>query len=538
MSLLADLTAAVGAIDNMGKQRAMQSIVGGIEKKLGDFTAFAKDLTILEQRFTGLQTSMGLTIEQTAVLGQNIDDFADSIGVGGKAIIELQKGLKGVIGPFSKMSDLINNTYGKDMLRTSKALQMNLRLSSDTANKYIEMASQSGKSLEKTLADHIQISNYIEQQVGGIEVTQEMISEMANQTADVSLHFGRLPGQLELAVIKSKQLGINMAQLKTTGDNLLNIEASIGQEMEYQLLSGRRLVDNQGKSLTNKYREQMLAGKSSDMASTLNQILEQEGDTLRTNMFARKQMAELLNMDEGTLSRMLKKQDILKKLDPSGKLMGLTGEKLAAQMATMTNDAALIAEVMSLNDMRSTDEKMNDLLDQLATKGIRLQGLDYSNLMGEGSKGAIGGTQKYGDFLTDLVKNNPAVIAAIQATQTTAASVRLGGVAAGAPGGLVGLAVGSTAISKTNPMPITITGTEDANDFYSGPGGGRLLLGPEGAMSINNNDVVMGGTNLFKGGGGDVMQMAAAIVSAINNQTRELKSDPVFGRGLSNSYYG
>lgn len=541
MSLIGDLTAAVGAIDNMGKQRAMQSIVSGLESQLGKFTAFAKDLTILEQRFTGLQTSMGLTIEQTAVLGQNIDDFADSIGVGGKAIIELQKGLKGVIGPFSKMGDLIIKAdgFGKDMLRTSKALQMNLRLSSDIANKYIEMASQSGKSLEKTLADHIQISNYIEGQVGGIEVTQEMISEMATQTADVSLHFGRLPGQLELAVIKSKQLGINMAQLKTTGDNLLNIETSIGQEMEYQLLSGRRLVDNQGKSLTNKYREQMIAGKSSDMASTLNQILEQEGDTLRTNMFARKQMSELLGMDEGTLARMLKKQDILKKLDPSGKLMGLTGEELAAKMATMTNDAALIADVMALNDVRTTDEKMNDLLDQLATKGIRLQGLDYSKLMGEGSKGALGGTQKYGDVLTDLVKNNPAVLSAIQGTQTLAATGRLGALAAGAPGGLVGLAVGSTAISKTNPMPVTIAATGDMEDFYSGPGGGRLLLGPAGAMSINNNDVVMGGTDLFKGGGGgDVIQMAAAIVSAINNQTRELKSDPVFGRGLSNSYYG
>lgn len=538
MGLFDDLTAAVGAIDNMGKQRAMQSIVSGLESQLGKFTTFAKDLTILEQRFTELQTSMGLTIEQTAVLGQNIDDFADSIGVGGKAIIELQKGLKGVIGPFSKMSDLINDTYGKDMLRTSKALQMNLRLSSDTANKYIEMASQSGKSLEKTLADHIQISNYIEQQVGGIEVTQEMISEMANQTADVSLHFGRLPGQLELAVIKSKQLGINMAQLKTTGDNLLNIETSIGQEMEYQLLSGRRLVDNQGKSLTNKYREQMLAGKSSDMASTLNQILEQEGDTLNSNMFARKQMAELLNMDEATLARMLKKQDILKKLDPAGKLMGLTGEELAAQMATMTNDAALIADVMALNDVRTTDEKMSDLLDQLATKGIKLQGLDYSKLMGEGSKGALGGTKAYGNFLTSLI--GPASVGAIQGTQTAAATLRLGGIAAGAPGGLVGLAVGGTAISKTNPMPVTITATTGMDDFYSGPGGGRLLLGPEGAMSINNNDVVMGGTNLFggRGGNGDVMQMAAAIVAAINNQTRELKSDPVFGRGLSNSYYG
>ena len=43
MGLFDDLTAAVGAIDNMGKQRAMQSIVSGLESQLGKFTAFAKD---------------------------------------------------------------------------------------------------------------------------------------------------------------------------------------------------------------------------------------------------------------------------------------------------------------------------------------------------------------------------------------------------------------------------------------------------------------------------------------------------------------
>ena len=539
MSLIGDLTAAVGAIDNMGKQRAMQSIVSGLESQLGKFTAFAKDLTILEQRFTGLQTSMGLTIEQTAVLGQNIDDFANSIGVGGKAIMELQKELKGVIGPFSKMSDLITNTYGKDMLRTSKALQMNLRLSSDTANKYIEMASQSGKSLEKTLADHIQISNYIEQQVKGTEVTQEMISEMANQTADVSLHFGRLPGQLELAVIKSKQLGINMAQLKTTGDNLLNIETSIGQEMEYQLLSGRRLVDNQGKSLTNKYREQMIAGKSSDMASTLNQILEQEGDTLRTNMFARKQMAELLSMDEATLAKMLNKQEILKKLPNGQDLMKLTGADLAAKLATSGLAAADIAGVMAADDLRSTDEKLNSVLDQMTTTGIKAMlvsgyGAQAQNASNARVGMATGAAELIGGIASTF--SGPSNAAALAKFGLNIAT----NVGSALTGGGLGLLVGDKPVTKTNPMPVLVTATTSGDDFASFGGGGRLLLGPEGAMSINNNDVVLGGTNLFgnKGASADVMQMAMAIVAAINNQTRELKSDPVFGRGLSNSYYG
>jgi hypothetical protein len=103
---------------------------------------------------------------------------------------------------------------------------------------------------------------------------------------------------------------------------------------------------------------------------------------------------------------------------------------------------------------------------------------------------------------------------------------------------------GGKAISKTNPIPVAIVGsagTVPTNDFASFGGGNRMLLGPEGAFSINNNDLVLGGTSLFgykNSGGGDIMQFAAAVVAAINNQTRELKSDPVFGRGLSNSYYG
>jgi hypothetical protein len=366
-----------------------------------------------------------------------------------------------------------------------------------------------------------------------------MISEMATQTADVSLHFGRLPGQLELAVIKSKQLGINMAQLKTTGDNLLNIETSIGQEMEYQLLSGRRLVDNQGKSLTNKYREQMIAGKSSDMASTLNQILEQEGDTLRTNMFARKQMAELLNMDEATLAKMLKKQEILKKLPNGQDLMKLTGADLAAKLATSGLAAADIAGVMAADDLRSTDEKLNDVLDQMTTTGIRAMLVSgYGAQAQNASNARVGMATNASGLIQDVGK------AGYGAAQT-AALAKFGAdiftnVGAAVAGGGAALLVGGKPVDKTNPMPVLVTATTSGDDFASFGGGGRLLLGPEGAMSINNNDVVLGGTNLFggKGGGGDVMQMAAAIVSAINNQTRELKSDPVFGRGLSNSYYG
>jgi hypothetical protein len=327
-----------------------------------------------------LQKTFGLSIQQAAEMGEEIDSLAQSFGIGGEAMLALQSNLKPLIGIFASKKGFAKATdsvglFEKSLINSTKYLTMNFKLSGAVANKYAELYSGANGGLENQLASHVSISSIIENTLPGIEITQDLLSDMAGLTSDIQLQYGKMPGSLELAVIKAKQLGINMAQLNATGQNLLNIESSIGQEMEYQLLSGRRLVDNQGNSLTNKYREAMLTGKSNDMAMTLNEILEKEGDTLRTNMFARKQMAELLNMDEATLARMLKKQEILKRLPNGQDLMKLTGDELAAKLATLQAQGGLaaadIAAVMAGDDLRSTDEKLNSVLDQMTTTGIK-----------------------------------------------------------------------------------------------------------------------------------------------------------------------
>ena len=541
MSLITQLKDLLTDTANLGKLQAANNTIGSMQFAMTEFNKTFANTDIIEKRFQSLQNTFGLSIKQAGELGEQFDTLATAMGIGGEAVMAIQTNLKGLIGAFAGRKGFgeAADTFGKSLAVTSKALMMNYRLSGDIANKYIELYADSNEGLEQHLTNQVNISTAIEQAVPGLEITAELISEMASLSADTEMQFGRMPGQLELAVIKAKQLGINMKQLTNTGDNLLNIESSIGQEMEYQLLSGRRLVDNQGNSLTNRYREAMITGKANDMAMTMNEILEKEGDTLRTNMFARKQMAELLNMDETTLARMLKKQEILKKLPNGQDLMKLTGADLAAKLATSGLAAADIAGVMAADDLRSTDEKLNDVLDQMTTTGIRTilvsgygaQAQNASNTrvgMATGAAGLIGDTAD--------AALGPAQAAAIAKFGLDISK----NVGAALTGGGMGLLVGNKPVNKTNPMPVLVNATTSGDDFASFGGGGRLLLGPEGAMSINNNDVVLGGTNLFgnKGASADVMQMAAAIVAAINNQTRELKSDPVFGRGLSNSYYG
>ena len=377
--------------------------------------------------------------------------------------------------------------------------------------------------------------------MGGVELTSETLEDVANLTADLQLHYGKMPGQLELSVIKAKQLGISMAQLKSTGDNLLNIETSIGQEMEYQLLTGRRLVDNEGNSLTNKYRIAQMQGKSSEQANIIYEILQKEGKSLNENYMGRQKMAELLNMDEATLGKMLQKYEAIKDLPGAEKLFGLTGEALLSELSNVTSNAATIAAAASVDDARPTNVVLEDIKDQLTTGGI-MAILDTTGLTGE----AIAGAQR--GLRINTAKGAGAGLEAGATGAFGAAAVGVGVNLASELASIPGIVAnafldvlgGGKTISKTNPLPVAVVAEAAGNDFASFGGSNRMLLGPAGAMSINDNDLVLGGTNLFggKGSSGDVMQFAAAVVAAINNQTRELKADPVFGRGLTNSYYG
>ena len=47
-----------------------------------------------------------------------------------------------------------------------------------------------------------------------------------------------------------------------------------------------------------------------------------------------------------------------------------------------------------------------------------------------------------------------------------------------------------------------IAGVTPANDIAFGPSAGRFITGPEGTFSLNPNDSIVAGTNLFGGGQG------------------------------------
>jgi hypothetical protein len=518
--------------------------VGAAQNAFKEVNKLTAKYDVFERRNAGLAESFNLSVLRAAELGDQLDKLAKDFDLGGDAMRQLTIDLKGLIGPFATLNDLATTDFGKKLIKSSALLRNNYGLSADSANKLIRATQKQGKDLDIEIGKRIKITDHIEAALGGIELTSETLDDVANLSADLQLQYGKMPGMLELSVIKAKQLGISMQQLHTTGKNLLNIETSIGQEMEYQLLSGRRLVDNNGESLTNQYRMAVMQKNSSKQASIMFELLQKEGKTLNENFLAREKMAELLGMDEATLSTMLQKYEAIQDLPGAARLFGLTGDALLSELKTLTTDAATIAAAATAGDQRSTETILESLEDKLTTGGIQAilkeTGESGASIAGAQRRTRISAGTGADGTLSAGMKGAYIGSAAGVALSVGSDLASLAGIVANAFLDVLG---GGKTISKTNPIPVAVVGTAGlttGNDFASFGGGNRMLLGPEGAMSINNNDLVLGGTSLFgnKNSGGDIMQFAAAVVAAINNQTRELKSDPVFGQGLSNSYYG
>jgi hypothetical protein len=503
-------------------------------KGLTDTIVAAQQQTyVLETRNKELNKSFGINSITAAKLGSKLMDIATNLKLSSAQINGYASNIKKMLPTLDQMTAAGSEEY-KGLIRIQQVMTTNLGLSEEQAEKYTGFAMQRGKDAQESLISQYNLSKAIEDSTGMMG-SFKMISEgIAETSEDVQLQYGKMPGNLELAIVKASKLGFKMGDLKKTADNLLNIESSIGQELEYQLLSGRRLVGNdkarsdlRGKSLTNAYREATLQGDASKQANVLNTILEQEGKTLENNLFARKQMSELLGMDEAALARALQKKSILEKLPGGEALFDETGdallkaakslgatdddmEKLIGGLDTRTIDQKILTEIQILTDVL-VKKLVPDM--EATVKGAREANLKSIRKTGFSDKtmDTLPSAQTIGN-LANVAQGLNQVLSAKELGVKVLS-------------GITGTRSGD--MNKVQPAGLPVTTGEDILSPPSGYGT-RTLMGPEGAIQLNNKDTVIAGTNLFDKSattntGSDkelantMLQVGAMIVAAIKS---------------------
>ena len=512
----------MGVVDlnrGLGKLNSINENIGK------SFTDLAKKSTFLEQRNSALNKSFGITSDAAFTLSTDLQKTAGEIGISGVQAMKYAGSLKKLLPTMQQHNKSNNETY-QGLQMVQHAMQTGMGLSEEQANAYTEYAGSAANNASQMMAVAQKVADTVDPK--GTMGAMKMITQgIADAGSVIQLQYGRIPGTLEMAVVKASKLGFTLEDLQGAADNLLDIESSIGQELEYQLLSGHRLVDEQGNSLTNLYRQAAIQGDMSKQADIMNKIVQDEGETLENNMFARQEMAKMLGIQESQLASAIQKQKILEKAGDAGITIETAGDEGIRKAAEELVKKGIMEKQEFEKFMKDTDTRTtNDILDQLVE--VATEQKIYSQLMAQATIG--GGVRgKLKDQFDEFSK--------LMMTQGVTQMAALGKA-------LRSKDVGEKAARETL-LSTEGTGVKDEGDvFIPASTGNTIVSGPKGSFRLDKDDDVLAMpgvrdalANSNTSTSNDMIKFAAMIVAAIQQQTSVLsRSDSNFRQGV-NDYF-
>jgi len=497
-------------------------------------------LTALEERNKRLNVAFGVGSKIAAQYSQEFAKMAKQQKVGlenmktyGIAVKKVVPFLSGVVGK--------NKEFYTGLTRVQQMVQTNLQLSEEAAIKFTGFAAQTGQYTDTAMYNSAKYVEQMEQATGMSIPFKDVVEEISKASEATQLQFGRMPGRLELAAVKAKSLGLSLDEVSKIGTQMLDIESSIGKELEYQLLSGHRLVDLQsGKSLTNMFREAALRGDASKQADSLNKILEQEGEVLENNLIARQKMADLLGMDEATLARAIQKRKILEKTG-AVELFNLTGDELKTAASSLVKQGKMKAEdfeeLMKSQDTRTTRQKMDEQIDLLSLiASSTFYTSQQQGLIGKGQDQVLG-------MMAKLKEGG----AAEMVQMTDDELLALGQVELEKKRKAIGEKMSDTDTADYKQDLEEFTVTKTTPDFFMSPldmpGASRGIVDfAKGQLSpFLDQDAVIGGTEIMNtpntnnnAGGIDANVLAAAFVKAVKDHGQFSVHESAKGNYYSN----
>tara|TARA_R110001592_G_scaffold362181_1_gene675271 strand:+ start:3861 stop:5636 length:1776 start_codon:yes stop_codon:yes gene_type:complete len=532
------ITKAVTALTNFND--STNDYLTGLEKQMASqqaagkaFIELSQRSLVLEKRNKELNKTFGIGVGAAQKMAAALNQNAQNMGISGKQAIKYATNIKSIVPVASTLVKKLGEGQGvqSDFFQQLTAVQdvitTNLGLSAEAAENFTYYASQQDANMATVLQGTQAVAERIEKATDMQGAFKDITEELGKASAATVLQFGRLPGNIELASLKSKALGLSLDEMTGIGKSMLDIESSIGSELEYQLLSGNRLVDlKSGKSLTNAFREAALAGDATAQADALNTILEQEGDVLENNLMAREQMSKLLGIDENKLARALQKKKLL---EESGAeiLMELSGGEMETAAKAMIKSGELTdaqyKELMELEDTRTTDDIMKEMLDVAidSNSAAHLQNM----LTMEAGKGVEANAKALKKGLEKQIKS----MGGLDETKLK----QLGG-AIRSYEALTGAVATAKDAGLTGKYDTAMEAdAKVVNDSLIMPGG-NMTTAPYGQMfKPNPNDAIATGPPAAlqaaaNGGGGmDVTAFANAIVSAMQTATFAVDPGPV-----------
>jgi len=454
----------------------------------------------------------------------------------------------------NKSMDTAVTTKGlqESMVAIGQSLGVNARLNEKDLVTFTKLREQAGFTNEElvgiqkiTLATGGSLENNAKSFMGTVAKmnaqnklainAKQLLKEVANVSDAIKLSVGGTAAKLAEAAFKAKQFGINLEQADKMAESLLDFENSINNEISAELITGKDLNFEKARLLA-------LNGKSAEAAA---EILKQVGGTAeftKMNRIQQEAIAKAAGMTRDELAKSLVDREAAQKLgaaegqsaqDRYNELVKAHGVEKANAMLGDESLARQFQQQSMQERFAQAVEKLKEIFVSIAEPVMQIVSpiVDIlSPILGviSGVLGTIAGWfGSIAQYLTPIIAGlgiylgiTKSILAIKQLTVlVTNQQARAEMLSkAKAVGGFMlsigkyalnaGLAVASipivgpilaiAAIAAAVAGGMALYSKFNKGDDVVSPGyGKRTIMGPEGAIALNNKDTVIAGTNLF-----------------------------------------
>jgi len=406
-----------------------------------------------------------------------------------------------------------------------------------------------GKTLEDNTKEILGGAKAYASRRGIVVNEKEVLKEVSKASASLKLSLGGSAGALAEAVVKTKEFGLSLEQASKMSESLLNFESSIESELSAELLTGKNL---------NLEKARQLA-LNNDIAGAAEEIANQVGtsaDFAKMNALQQEAIAKAAGLTKDELAQSLMDKEALANLSAKegesaqeafNRLVDTVGLEEAKKQLGDEALANQFAQQSVQERFAQATEKVKETFIQIAEPimailsplmdlvGVILPAVNLA------LQPLIAGFQLIGDVIswisagissfTGWLAKGSAAATALKVVLAPIAAI-VGVIAAGmiyaslSAIPVIGPALGAIAVVGMFAMlakaaSSAMSGAKKGNDIMS-PGDGstgygkRTLMGPEGAIQLNNKDTVIAGTDLFKKGD-DVMSGPKGSITVANS---------------------
>jgi len=464
--------------------------------------------------------SMNMTFQEAKNSRLEMSRMANASGdllLNSKDLEETLIGVNESLGSAVKFEEL-TPALKEDVVFLSK-MSHYAGLTAEEANNIAKLTLSTGQGAEKftkELMGQVKISGI---QKGIMLNEKTALKEISKTSAAIQMSFHGSAKGLADAYAKSKALGTSLDKVNDIAGSLLNFEESIEAELSAELLTGKDL--NLEKART--------AALNNDLATVAEEIAKHTGGAAgfaKMNRIQQESLAKSVGMTREELAASLKEQEALKNIGVAS--VEAAKEKYDKLRETMTAEEALkelgdeqlakqfeqanVQEQLGAAQLKMAEETMPKILSTLGTINANFDSMfkkvkDVIDRLGGmktvlaviGTLIALKIVKGIFDFITGasaaikvlkeikvMEKINAGIAIVRGAWQSVGGTPVVGPVLAGTAiaAGLAGL------YSLMSDGVIKPTGGSGFGD--------RVLFGPEGAISFNNKDTIVAGTDLFK----------------------------------------